>query len=92
MTMKYLLPHQKVTLLKATLNLCDLLTQIKKPCPVNPGHHVFRYHDRLHNLPKVNIMNCRYSNFQLCVYRAYIHSWLHPKITMAKKFLHKDET
>ena len=61
MTMKYLLPHQKVTLLKATLNLCDLLTQIKKPCPVNPGHHVFRYHDRLHNLPKVNIMNCRSS-------------------------------
>ena len=56
LTMKYYLPHhQKVTLLKATLNLCDLLTEIKQPCPLNPGHHVFRYHDELPNLPKVHV-------------------------------------
>ena len=43
-----------LTLLKETLNLCDLLTELHHPCPVSPGHFIFDKHDTVVTaLPKV---------------------------------------
>ena len=56
-----------LTLLKETLNLCDLLTELHYPCPVSPGHFMFNKHDTVVTaLPKVTMHIASVSLFLLC--------------------------
>ena len=36
-------PGQTFTLIKETLDLCDLMVDVKDPCPILPGHHKQHY-------------------------------------------------
>ena len=46
MTMKWQIASggTAVTLLKETLDLCDLITNMGYHCPVSPGNYSFNYH------------------------------------------------
>ena len=47
-------PNVKITLIKTTLNLCDLLRDVAYSCPLNPGNYSLVYHKNTPDIfPKV---------------------------------------
>ena len=49
-------PHMEFVLANEVLNLCDLLVQLRHPCPLHPGNYVLLYSAAIPNaVPKVII-------------------------------------
>ena len=55
-TMKWLVnPGQVITIVKETLDLCDLMVDMGDLCPILVGTHILQYHDMILNIfPKAS--------------------------------------
>ena len=62
-------PHTEITLLNEVHNLCDLLVELRYPCPLHPGNYVLLHQEFIPSVfPKVVINSHLFStdiNFAL---------------------------
>ena len=61
-------PHTEIVLLNEVLNLCDLLFELRHPCPLHPGNFVLLYQESIPiAVPEVTIAIKISTNFDFAL-------------------------